>query len=73
MHDPHVLTLGAVAQRLGCPIWKIRRLFERGLVPPAARVGAYRIVAAADLPLIESALRAAGYLPTVVEASDVSE
>ncbi len=73
MTDANILTLGGVAQRLGCPIWKIRRLFERGLMPPASRVGAYRVVAAADLPLIESALRAAGYLPPVLEASHVSE
>ena len=63
MHDPHYLTIGAVASRCGCPPWQVRRLFERGLLPPAPRVGAYRVIAAADLPLVEKALRDAGYLP----------
>ena len=62
MNDPP-LTLGAVAKRYGCPTWQIRRLFERGLLPPAQRVGAYRVVTTSDLPLIEKALRASGYLP----------
>jgi DNA-binding transcriptional MerR regulator len=56
------LTLGAVARHFDCRTWQIRRLFERNLLPPAARVGPYRVIAAADLPLVEKALRAAGYL-----------
>jgi DNA-binding transcriptional MerR regulator len=63
LSNPSVLTIGAVARRYGCPPWQIRRLFERGLLPPAARVGAYRVIAAGDLPLVEETLRAAGYLP----------
>ena len=62
MQEPP-LTIGAVARRYGCFAWQVRRLFERGLLPPAARVGAYRVIAAADLPQVEVALRAAGYLP----------
>ena len=57
------LTIGAVARHCGCLAWQVRRLFERGLLPPAARVGAYRVIAATDLPQVEEALRAAGYLP----------
>jgi DNA-binding transcriptional MerR regulator len=62
MHDHHYLTIGAVAQRCGCPAWQVRRLFERGLLPPAPRVGAYRVIPAAELPRVKAALRAAGYL-----------
>ena len=62
MQEPP-LTIGAVARRCGCLAWQVRRLFERGLLPPAARVGAYRVIAATDLPQVEEALRAAGYLP----------
>jgi DNA-binding transcriptional MerR regulator len=62
MSDPAVFTIGAIGQRYGVPAWQVRRLFERGLLPPAARVGAYRIVAAEDLPKVEAALQAAGYL-----------
>jgi DNA-binding transcriptional MerR regulator len=56
------LTLGTVAERFGVPTWKVRRLFERGILPPAARIGPYRVVDPADLPAIETALREAGYL-----------
>jgi DNA-binding transcriptional MerR regulator len=68
-HEPP-LTIGAVARRYGCPPWQIRRLFERGLLPPAPRVGAYRVIAAADLPQVEEALRAAGYLPRAESGSE---
>jgi hypothetical protein len=61
--NPPVYTVGAVARRYGCAAWQIRRLFERGLFPPAPRVGAHRVIAAGDLPQVEAALRAAGYLP----------
>lgn len=63
MQDLHYLTIGAVASRYGCCAWQVRRFFERNLLPPAARLGAYRVIAAADLPLVEKALREAGYLP----------
>ncbi len=70
LSDPTVLTIGAVARHVGCEPWQVRRLFERGLLPPAARVGAYRVIAASDLPLVEKALRDAGYL-TEAEAGAV--
>jgi len=63
MSDPAIFTIGSLAQRFGVPPWKIRRLFERGLLPPAARVGAYRVIHSLDLPKVEDALIAAGYLP----------
>jgi hypothetical protein len=62
MPTPSHLTLGPVGRLYGCPTWQIRRLFERGLLPPAPRIGAYRVVAVEDLPRVEQALRAAGYL-----------
>jgi len=64
-----VLTLGDVARRLRVEPWQVRRLFERGLLPPAARMGRYRVIAVEDLAAVETALRRAGYLPT----SDRSE
>jgi DNA-binding transcriptional MerR regulator len=63
MRDSVPLTIGDVARRLGCQGWQVRRLFQRGLLPEAARVGAYRVVSERDLPLVEKALREAGYLP----------
>jgi DNA-binding transcriptional MerR regulator len=57
------LTLGAVANRLGCQPWQVRRLFERGLLPEPRRVATYRVVAEEDLPAVEKALKEAGYIP----------
>lgn len=62
MIDPPYFTVGAVAIRFGCRPWQVRRLFERGLLPQPPRVGAYRVIPAADLPRVEAALRLAGYL-----------
>jgi hypothetical protein len=56
-------TLGSLARRWGVPVWKIRRVFERRLLPEPSRLGNYRVVAARDLPSLERALRKAGYLP----------
>jgi len=56
------LTIGAVADQFDVPAWQVRRLYERGLLPPADRLGPYRVIDHADLPKIEAALRKAGYL-----------
>jgi hypothetical protein len=56
------LTVGAVARRLGVAAWQVRRVFERGFLPPANRVGPYRVIDPADLAEVEAALRRAGYL-----------
>jgi hypothetical protein len=56
------LTTGQIARHFGCLPWQVRRVFERGLLPEPQRIGAYRVVEAADLPKIEQALRTAGYL-----------
>lgn len=58
------LMIGGVAQRFGLPVRSIRRLFERGLLPEPGRVGPHRIFFEDDLPRIERALLAAGYLRT---------
>lgn len=57
-----VHTLGDLARRYNLPLWAIRRVFERGLVPEPPRVGPFRVVAEADVPAVEAALRTAGYL-----------
>jgi DNA-binding transcriptional MerR regulator len=60
------LTIGDVGRHFGLPAWMIRRVFERGLLPPARRVGAYRVVEPKDLPRIKRALERAGYLAAEV-------
>jgi DNA-binding transcriptional MerR regulator len=67
---PHKhFTLGAVARRYGVPVWQVRRLFERHLLPEPARIGNYRVVPSADLEKVEQALRDAGYLPAALEVN----
>jgi hypothetical protein len=63
---PPVLTIGAVARHFGCQSWQVRRLFESGKLPEPPRVGAYRVISPEDLPRVEAALRAVGYLPREV-------
>ena len=56
-------TLGDLARENKIPIWKVRRLFERGLLPEPPRIGRYRVVPTEDIPKVVKALRDAGYLP----------
>ncbi len=67
-----VLTLGDVARRYGCHVWQVRRLYERGLLTEAARVGTYRVVVASELPRVQRALIEAGYLREPVRCSDAA-
>jgi len=60
--SPTYLTLGAVARHFGLPVWKIRRLWERGLLPAADRIARYRVVPTSQLAAIEAALKTTGYL-----------
>ena len=55
-------TLGEIAREHGATVWQVRRLFERGILPPAERIGLYRVVRADDLPRVVDALRVAGYI-----------
>ena len=62
------LTVGDVARRLGVPQWCVRRLFERGILPPPLRAGLFRLIRESDLPKITAALQEAGYLREEVAA-----
>ncbi|MCI0460131.1 MAG: hypothetical protein L0Z62_24530 [Gemmataceae bacterium] len=68
------LTLGVVAEHfreLGFAIdtWHVRRAIERKFLSEPPRCGVYRVFHPEDLPRIENALRKAGYLREVVNAS----
>lgn len=56
------LTLGQIADKLGVQLWRLRRLFERGILSEPARVGQNRVVHVRLLPTIKQALEEAGYL-----------
>jgi DNA-binding transcriptional MerR regulator len=68
MSDKNYLTLGELARRFGCQLWQVRRLYERGLLPPAKRIGQYRVVDERDLGTVQRALLAAGYIEQRVGA-----
>jgi hypothetical protein len=56
------LTVIAVATHFGVQPWQVRRLYERGFLPPAPRAGLYRLILSKDLPKVQEALQRAGYL-----------
>jgi DNA-binding transcriptional MerR regulator len=60
-----LLTIGEIAARLGVKRWQVRALFTRSILSEPSRIGAYRVIAERDLPVVEQALREAGYLPKV--------
>ena len=57
------MTLGQVADHFGVERWRVRRIFERGILPEGPRVGASRVFLPGDLPRIGEALARANYLP----------
>lgn len=59
----NLLTIGEVGDHFGVQAWRVSELFNRGLLPQPQRVGRSRVVPVEDLPKIEKALKAAGYLP----------
>lgn len=56
------LTLGQIATRYGIQLWQVQRIYQRGLVPEADRIGRTRVVQPADLPSVEAALVKGGYI-----------
>jgi hypothetical protein len=58
-----VQTLGALARKWGIPTWKVRRVFERLLLPEPERISNWRVVRDEDVPALERVLREVGYLP----------
>lgn len=57
-----MLTLGQVAKHFGVRTWQVDRLFSRKLLPEPQRVGILRVIPESQLPDVEKALRAGGYL-----------
>jgi hypothetical protein len=59
-----LLTMGEVAREIGrgCQSWQVARIFERGLLPAAMRIGRYRVVRADQVPEIRRVLEEARYI-----------
>lgn len=56
------LSVGQVAEKLGINSVQVGRLYERGFLPAAPRVGMRRIIPVEDLPKLKEAAKQAGYL-----------
>ena len=56
------LSVGDAGERIGVTAWQVSRLYERGFMTPAPRIGGRRIIPVADLPRLKEAARKAGYL-----------
>ena len=56
------LSTGQAAKKVGIRSWEVSRLYERGMMPPAARAGNRRIIPIEDLPALREAAKQAGYL-----------
>jgi hypothetical protein len=59
--QPIFLSATEAARQLRCPVWQIRKIFDRGLLPQPPRLGPYRVILPEDLPRIADALVRAGY------------
>jgi hypothetical protein len=64
----HVM-IGGAARHFGVPPWKVRRAIERGFYPEPPRMGPFRVIPRSELPVLELALRRAGYLPEPLTAA----
>ena len=60
-------TIGQVARRYRLETWQVRQAIKRGFLNEPLRVGPYRVFFQDDLPGVEKALHAAGYLPAPQE------
>jgi hypothetical protein len=59
----HHFTTRQVAEFVGSDEWRVRRLFEDGVLPEPERFGGKRAIGQQQIPLIVDALRARGWLP----------
>lgn len=56
----------AMGELLGTDAWRVRRLFERGILPDPPRIGRNRAIPATMIPQIVDALRDREWLPDPV-------
>lgn len=64
-----MLTLGEVADRLGCQLWHVQRVFDHGLMPDR-RLGRTRYVYEDELPAVRQALHNEGRITRGPAISD---
>lgn len=62
-------TVKEVSQHFGVTVWRIRRLFEQGILP-GGPAGGKRVIQSAMLPAIATALKQRGWLPNNTAARE---
>jgi hypothetical protein len=55
-----LVSTGDIGKRFGVPSYVVRKVLDR--IDLGQKIGRYRCVAEEDVPIVETALRAAGYL-----------
>lgn len=60
---PTVLSTRDVSDLLGVDNWKVRRLFEAGVLPEPSRLAGRRAIPREMLPQIIDAMRVRGWMP----------
>ena len=63
------LSTRQVAELVGVPTWRIRRLYESGILADPQRVGLTRLIPSDHVPSIRETLREHGWLPHAEEAA----
>ena len=58
-----------VADICGVPPWKVRRLYELHDLPEPDRVGRNRVISIHEIPIVITALRCRGWLPSTEEVA----
>ena len=66
---PHVFSTREIGDILGVDTWRIRRLFEAGVLPEPPRFAGKRAIPRETIPAIVDALRARGWLPSPDDGS----
>ena len=67
------LTTADVAKMLNVTDWRVRRVYELGLLPDPPRFAGKRAIPSKTLPALIDALRSRGWLPAVDVAPSVEE
>jgi len=60
--DFNVISVGDLADTLGCQSWRIGRLFETGVIPEPPRFSGRRAIPVALIPQIEAELKSRGWI-----------
>ena len=68
-----IFSTADAARLVGTDPWRVRRLFELGVIDEVPRIGRHRVISATMLPLIIEALQERNWLNRKHMASGIAE